>query len=101
MARTEMPSVSKRQATSATRSRMPLISAMRVPLSPYFMLVLSSAGRQPDSQAYAMFTNTMRYGIAVLATAGLRLHRRIDVFLLHNRRRPTSMQDEQLNQLET
>ena len=45
MARTEMPSLSKRQATSATRARMLFRSAMRVPLSAYFMLVLSSAAQ--------------------------------------------------------
>ncbi len=48
MARTEMPSWSNRQATSATRARMLLRSAMRVPLSAYFMLVLSSAVQTTD-----------------------------------------------------
>ncbi len=45
MARMEMPLVSNRHATSAIRARMFLRSPMRVPLSAYFMLVLSSAGR--------------------------------------------------------
>ena len=48
MARTEMPSLSKRQATSATRSKMFFMSAIRVPLSPYFILVLSSAKQQSE-----------------------------------------------------